>query len=409
MAQLLFLSSAASAGLVLCWLLFRIVQIGFLTRLRTIPGPWHARFCNWGLKLATLSGVRIHYIHRLHQIYGPIVRVAPNEIAINDAQCFKEIHRVGGGFLKTRWYREMGLAGVNRPGIFGMTNPKQHAIRRKLLARGFDQRYLRKQWEDIVSEKVDLAVARIKSDAKTPTGADVLRWWTYLAIDVSANLMFGESFKTLETGTRLPYIEALEHVMMVIGMKWELPLVYHLGRMLSPYVPSLGTVFRAGDVLAKQGTLAIKNSKAQGYKSSNIFATAINEAEKDDGTMTDEEVSTEASNLIVAGSDTTGNTLAYLTWAVLKQPDLQRSLEQEIDQAQLRGPLTDAALETLPILSAVIEETLRLYGAAPGTLPRDVPKGGMIFQDHFIPEGTIVGTQSWSLHRDPSLFPDPDK
>ena len=57
----------------------------------------------------------------------------------------------------------MGIARVNYPGVFSITNPEQHAIRRKLLERGFDQRYLLEQWEDVVSEKVDLANARIKS------------------------------------------------------------------------------------------------------------------------------------------------------------------------------------------------------------------------------------------------------
>ncbi|THZ34672.1 hypothetical protein D6C87_10296, partial [Aureobasidium pullulans] len=50
-------------------------------------------------------------------------------------------------------------------------------------------------------ECFDLAVARIKSNATSGT-ADVLKWWTYLATDVSAHLMFGESFHMLESGKR---------------------------------------------------------------------------------------------------------------------------------------------------------------------------------------------------------------
>lgn len=381
------------------------MQRAFFTPLRAIPGPWHASLCNWRLKIAVLSGARADYIHALHQQYGPIVRVAPNEIAVNDPASFKEIHRIGSGFLKTNWYEYLNTNGVGKcPGVFNMTNSKDHAARRKLLARGFSQRYLREQWEDIVREKIDLAVARIKSDATSGT-ADVLKWWTYLATDVSAHLMFGESFHMLESGKRVPYIEALEKATISSAMRWELPLLYFIGRLIP--LPSVRAVFHANDILLEQGGLAIKNSKAQGYKSSNIFATAISEAEKGDGTLTDEQIQTEAGNLIVAGSDTTGITLTYLTWAVLKQPLLQKALEDEVNA--INGVLTDAALEELPILNAVIEETLRLYGAAPATLPRLTPKGGITLKDFFIPAGTIVGTQSWSLHRDATLFPNPDK
>lgn len=360
--------------------------------------------CNWRLKIAVLSGARADYIHALHQQYGPFVRIAPNEVAINDPASFKEIHRIGSGFLKTKWYEYLNTNGVGVcPGVFNITNAKDHAARRKLLARGFSQRHIREQWEDVVRQKVDLAVSRIKSDAMSGT-ADVLKWWTYLATDVSAHLMFGESFHMLDTGERVPYIEALENATICSAISWELPLVYAIGRVFP--LASIRNIFYANNVMLEQGGLAIKNSKSQEYQTSNIFATAISEAEKGDGTLTDEEVQTEAGNLIIAGSDTTGITLTYLTWAVLKQPLLQKALEDEVSNTS--GQLDDAALESLPILNAVIEETLRLYGAAPATLPRLTPKGGATFKDYYIPAGTVVGTQAYSLHRDPSLFPNPD-
>lgn len=272
------------------------------------------------------------------------------------------------------------------------------------MAKGFSQRHLREQWENVVRERVNMAVARIKADATSGT-ADVLKWWTYLATDVSADLMFGESFHMLESGERVPYIVALETASICSAISWELPLVYWIGRKL-PFAAARD-IFYANEILLDQGRLAVKNSKAQGFGTSNIFATAISEAEKGDGTLTDEDIQAEAGNLIVAGSDTTGITLTYLTWCVLKQPALHKALEEEVSSVD--DLLTDAALEQAPILNAVIQETLRLYGAAPATLPRLTPKGGATFGNHYIPAGTIVGTQSYSLHRDPQLFPDPDK
>lgn len=117
------------------------------------------------------------------------------------------------------------------------------------------------------------------------------------------------------------------------------------------------------------------------------------------------DVKQEASNLIVAGSDTTGVTLTYLTWAVLQRPKLQAEIEEEV--ASLNGNITDAEVEKLPLLNATIEETLRLYGAAPGGLPRIVPKGGSTLDGYYIPAGVTVTTQAWSMHRDENNFRDP--
>jgi cytochrome P450 len=66
-----------------------------------------------------------------------------------------------------------------------------------------------------------------------------------------------------------------------------------------------------------------------------------------------------------------------------------------------------AELEAAPILNSVLNETLRLYGAAPGALPRIVPSRGLAVGEHHIPAGVEVSTQAYTNHRDPAVFPDP--
>ena len=110
-------------------------------------------------------------------------------------------------------------------------------------------------------------------------------------------------------------------------------------------------------------------------------------------------------NIIIAGTDTTGVTLTYLVWCVLSHPPLQRKLEEEV--AALAEDFTENDLMNLPWLNGVIEETLRLYGAAPSSLPRVVPTGGAVFSGVAVPEGFTVGTQAWTLHRDSTIWQAP--
>jgi len=57
---------------------------------------------------------------------------------------------------------------------------------------------------------------------------------------------------------------------------------------------------------------------------------------------------------------------------------------------------------------------LRVYGAAPSLLERVIPTSTNTVNDNFdllgygLPPGTVVGTQSWSSHRDSAVFPSPD-
>lgn len=98
--------------------------------------------------------------------------------------------------------------------------------------------------------------------------------------------------------------------------------------------------------------------------------------------------------------------MTYLVWAVFQRPELRQSLEGEI--SNLGPDLTDADTEKLPLLNAVINETQRLYGAAPGTLPRVTPEGGATLHGYTIAGGTVVGTQAYTLHRDARTFAKPD-
>jgi cytochrome P450 len=188
--SLLFLS-------LLGYTILRILYIGFVScHLSSIPGPWYSRFTHLILKFYIITGRRIHYVDSLHQKYGSVVRIAPNEVAVSDLEGFANIHKIGGGFLKSPWYETLV---AREPGIFAQRDPNLHAARRRLFAQAFSNSALQRNWATEIHEKARLAVARIKADALT-SEADILKWWTLLATDVIAHLAFGESFDMLELG-----------------------------------------------------------------------------------------------------------------------------------------------------------------------------------------------------------------
>jgi cytochrome P450 len=123
--------------------------------------------------------------------------------------------------------------------------------------------------------------------------------------------------------------------------------------------------------------------------------------------LSDRAIAEEASNLIVAGSDTTAVTLTYLVWAVLdlRNAHVREKLMKELEPLPL--DLDSTEIGALPYLHGVLQESLRLYGAAPGSLPRTVPASGTKFGDFFLPAGTTVSTQAFTLHRDPMIFEEP--
>ena len=85
----------------------QIAYDAFASPIKHVPGPFYSRFTRLPLKLAIMSGRRSFFVDDLHKQYGPVVRIAPTEISIASVDGFKEIHRVGGGYLKSDWYGQL--------------------------------------------------------------------------------------------------------------------------------------------------------------------------------------------------------------------------------------------------------------------------------------------------------------
>ncbi|KAK0111924.1 hypothetical protein ONS96_001191 [Cadophora gregata f. sp. sojae] len=391
--------------ILLCIGLIKFIHYILTDPLSKIPGPRLNRYTNVALKLQTMRGRRVHYIHELHSKYGPTVRISPSEVAISDLASTRKIHRIGSGYLKSEWYAKFTEESEESLGIFAMIDAKQHAVRRRLFSAAFSQAALL-QWDDVLQYRTTLVIQKIKEQAMSRGGADIFSWFTFMATDIIAELGFGESLHSLEHGKKSSFSEDLEKVMMFSGLRSELGFVATILSHLP--IPAVQFWLQSAKRIAAYGTEAIAKNKAladRGETKDTLFTKMLRESDEKTGTLSDADIQREAGNLIVAGSDTTAVTLTYLVWAVLKHPEIKQKLLAEV--SNLGNNPSSKDTNALPYLTAVIKETLRLYGAAPGSLPRTVPREGRTLGSYFIPEGTTISTQAYTLHRDARIFPEP--
>lgn len=99
---------------------------------------------------------------------------------------------------KARWYRD--VAGGHDPlGIFAETDNVRHARRRRILAGGFSRTQILK-WEPQITDRVNIAIRRIKELGSSAEGVDLCSWFSLMAADTMGFLSCGESFEMLEHG-----------------------------------------------------------------------------------------------------------------------------------------------------------------------------------------------------------------
>jgi cytochrome P450 len=123
--------------------------------------------------------------------------------------------------------------------------------------------------------------------------------------------------------------------------------------------------------------------------------------------MTSGQLRDEAMTLVIAGSETTGNTIAWACYLLARYPRLQERLQAEVDLVLAGGDAGHETLAALPYTRAVITETLRLYSPV-WILPRralvDVELDG-----YRLRAGSRIMFSPYALNRDARLHRDPDR
>ena len=347
----------------------------------------------------------------LHEKFGPYVRVAHNEVVTCDPAAAKDIHAVG-----TRWRKWSHIPDNVTPNIFSIADPKTHNIRQRFYKKVFSQPSLRKSMEPAVLATAFGAAKGIKQDAEGSGGlVNVHEWFMLFGNDVMYLLTFGEGFGLIQQGKRLDsVVTPVGFHKMIAWVEFSVPL-FLLGRfILSRFSSRMYTIFCADVTInpTEDETVAQLRMKKRDEEGRTVFAEAIEDAKEDEmlksqgkTRLTDNEIAADALGFRLAGSEPVGVTLTYLIWCVLQRPEVQKLVETEVAEVEI----TDASTEKLPILSAVILETLRLWGGNATAMRRkeDETAEGTVLGRYRIPKGTTVSTQAYSLHRNPDAWEDP--
>ncbi|KAF9054666.1 cytochrome P450 [Panaeolus papilionaceus] len=110
-----------------------------------------------------------------------------------------------------------------------------------------------------------------------------------------------------------------------------------------------------------------------------------------------------------AGADTTASSIAGFFLAMAMFPAAQKKAQQEIDTVtgNTRLPVFHDR-DSMPYMEALILELMRWHPVAPLAVPH-ISSRDDEYDGFFIPKGTVVIPNVWSILNDPEIFPDPSK
>ncbi|RCV28202.1 hypothetical protein SETIT_5G386800v2 [Setaria italica] len=124
---------------------------------------------------------------------------------------------------------------------------------------------------------------------------------------------------------------------------------------------------------------------------------------------TDTFISALVANILGAGTETTSTTMEWTMTLLLNHPDVLKKAQEEIDSNVGGDRLLDKNdLPHLPYLHCIINETLRLYPAAPMLLPHEASTDCKI-HGYDVPVGSMVLVNAYAIHRDPAIWENPEE
>lgn len=335
-----------------------------------------------------------------HEKHGPIIRLSPDELSVTSLDGLRKIYT--GAFEKDLWFED-AFVNYGTPNMVSMLENKPHAAQKRMLSHVYSKSYIQSSSDLRALSKV-LIFERIlplfQHSSENKILFDAYGFSCAVGMDFVTAFLFGIDNSTNfidNPSTRKKFMDNLTAKRKGVKKGTD-ELEAYVFAMYRSAVQSPGQSISQPVVVNQLSTQLLKSPLSPQLKELLIASEVFDH--------------------IIASVETTTTTLIYLQWELSRNPQLQAALREELralspsfqfnsyleaEEQQLPDP---KHLDALPLLNAIIKETLRVYPPTPALLSRVVPLGGSIIEGYTIPGGTVVGTSAKCMHLNEEVFLD---
>nr|A0A484FXR4.2 RecName: Full=Cytochrome P450 monooxygenase btcB; AltName: Full=Betaestacins biosynthesis cluster protein B [Colletotrichum orbiculare MAFF 240422] len=390
----------------------------YLSPIARVPGPLIAQVSPLWLMRAVCRKQLNCDIKKLHEKYGkkpersPVVRLSPTEVSFATVEAQNAIHRPGASAKQGLFFTKEGtLEAMMGEIIWPATNlltatvPEEHQRLKKALQPAFTEKALQLQ-EPIQQQHTDRLIRSVQEASRQNRVVDLTPHMSQAIWDIISDLSFGEpllkdqlaKFERLKTTFCMvsPLLEALQVLLAVPGAQT-------LAKACVGLVPLL--FWLPTNVLPS----AQLRKRFERQDSNEDFLTAIMRCREMGIQMTDMELQSNASLLVMVGYDTTATSLSATMNLLLRHPLCLQALQDELhSHFSSTSDMTSKPLSQLPILNGCIQESLRLFPPANGKGTNRTSPGTMI-DGVYIPRGVNVSADMYTIQRSPTYWSRPNE
>jgi cytochrome P450 len=338
--------------------------------LSTLPGPRRLPLLG---NLLEIRPTQIHLtLERWARRYGDlyVIGLGPSPVlVVSGAELVQHVLRERPKEFR-RWspmqeiFLEMDIDGVFSAEGDGW------ARQRRLVMSAFSGRQIR-AYHGVIAEITRRLQDRWRASAARGELVDARRDLTRYTVDITTTVAFGRNMNLIERGTDVLH-QQIETIFTIINRRlfapfplWryvKLPADRALDRALADVKERMLDLIRS-----TRAELDRDPARAAAPRTLLEAMLMARDAEEPGARLSDREVLGNVLTLLLAGEDTTADTMAWMLYFMASRPDVQARMQAEADTA-LGGADEPASLEdvqALRYIGAVVQETLRLKSAAP--------------------------------------------
>ncbi|CAG8951083.1 hypothetical protein HYFRA_00006481 [Hymenoscyphus fraxineus] len=392
--------------------------------LNRIPGPWYAPFTGLHLRWMFGTGTIWKYASEQHQRHGDIIRLGPRQLWVSDKAAMKDI------LLKTDLPKVTMYAEISRdrrsPGLFGEIRPEPHKNLKRFLGPAFTVSSvdtLDLFFKDCVQKLLRNYYAIVDSES-TPKAAfetDLMRDLHCLALDIMGESAFGKGFGQVDqvfdatkirTQREKEWFKIPDAIFSGLAKRYKSVFVKRFFRRLGLDIefdwPKAMT--RAISTLIDERRTNERDPNAR----RDVLQHMLEEGKRPDTgiRMSNQDIIDQMSELLLAGSETTSGTIAFLFLELARNPDVRAKLLASLPVLSASDPILDSKTvreqPTYRYLEACIKENLRIHPIA-SEMGRRTMKESFQVQGYVIPPHTVVSASYRMLHLDERYWPEPER
>ncbi|GFY41930.1 cytochrome P450 3A8 [Trichonephila inaurata madagascariensis] len=353
----------------------------------------------------TPNDIITSWLKKYGNVFGYYLGEIPY-IVVNDLEMLKQVFIKDFHMFVNRPDMLLDISPLNN--TVGTIQGKRWKEVRTLLTPTFSSGKI-KLMTSIVDKKVDVTVNEISKRAEKNEMFDIYQLVQGLTLDVISDCALAMKTHCQENSQDIFLVAVRDFFRYARNSAVDYAIMFPFVRSLMAFLSNYLTSGQMTKLIVDSVKSAIDvRRKNPEFKSMDLLQIMLDHRESDPSVssgLTDEEIVANAYVFILAGFETTANALAFTFYLLIKHPDIQEKLYQEIKDIE---DSNYNSIQSIPYLDQVFSESLRCYPPLTGFISRACAEDHQV-GSYTIPKGGVILAPVWDIHHDPKYWPDPWK